>query len=183
MKTVFVGGSRKVNRLNAAIRDRLQQMIQNRLEILVGDANGADRIVQGFFDEMKYKNVTVYCTGGICRNNVGGWPVMAVAPPHRTRDFEYFTAKDAAMARNADFGLMLWDGESSGTVVNAARLVALRKPTVIYMSPRREFLTLKSRDDLRRLLGSVRPDVSDRVNEYISEHAPEFMQPSIFGVG
>lgn len=183
MTAVFIGGSRKVSRLAEAVRDRLQQVIQNQLAVMVGDANGADRIVQSFFSEKRYADVTVYCTGGTCRNNVGGWPVIAIDPPHRTRDFEYFTAKDAAMARKADYGLMLWDGESSGTVVNAARLLASKKPTVIYMSPRREFLTLRTPDDLRHLLDSVRPDINARVNESISEHAPEFLQPSILGAG
>ncbi|MGZ5441159.1 MAG: hypothetical protein ACXW5U_05340 [Thermoanaerobaculia bacterium] len=42
---------------------------------------------------------------------------MAIKPPHRTLDFEYFTAKDAAMAEQADYGLMLWDGESVGTLL------------------------------------------------------------------
>ena len=180
MKAVFVGGSRKVSRLNGDVRARLQQILDKNLTVLIGDANGADKAVQAFFAERKYGKVSIYCTGGGCRNNLGGWHVVAVKPPHRTRDFEYFTAKDAEMARDADYGLMLWDGESSGTVVNIARLAASGKPTVVYVSPRREFLTLKTRDDLNRLLASVLPDVRERVTGYISEHAPEFTQATIF---
>lgn len=180
MSSVFIGGSRKVSRLHAHVCARLEQMILNKLEILVGDANGADKAVQAFFHDRGYRMVTVFCTGGACRNNLGSWKVEAVKPPHRTRDFEFFTAKDAEMARRADFGLMLWDGQSSGTLVNVARLVSASKPAVLYVSPQRRFLTLKTREDLRRILDDADPDVRSRVTGYISEHAPEFMQPSIF---
>ena len=106
-----------------------------------------------------------------------------IKPPHQTRDFEYFTGKDAAMAREADFGLMLWDGASAGTLVNVARLVAFHKPVVVYISPQRRFLTLRSRGDLALLLASCPTAVRSRVGEYIAQHAPEFDQPSMFRTG
>ncbi len=100
-----------------------------------------------------------------------------------TRDFEYFTTKDAAMAREADFGLMLWDGDSSGTLVNVARLVAFHKPVVVYISPQRRFHTLKSREGLDGLIASCPTEVRSRVGEYIALLAPEFAQPSMFRAG
>lgn len=114
-------------------------MIRRKLTILIGDANGADKAVQAFFAEQHYVNVLVFCTAGDCRNNVGGWPVRTVEAPHRTRDFAFFTAKDAAMADEADVGLAMWDGQSSGTIVNVARLVARSKPAVVYVAPQRRF--------------------------------------------
>jgi hypothetical protein len=84
------------------------------------------------------------------------------------------------MAREADYGMMLWDGRSSGTLVNVARMVAARKPVVLYVSPKRSFLTLKSRKDLEGLLSSCPAEVRNRVGEYITDHAPEYAQPSIF---
>jgi hypothetical protein len=81
-------------------------MIRRELTILVGDANGADKAVQTYFAE-HYANVLVFCTAGDCRNNVGNWPARAVGAPHRTRDFAFFTAKDAAMAEEADVGSFL----------------------------------------------------------------------------
>ena len=183
MSKVFVGGSRRISRLNAELRKRLEQIVEKRLAVLVGDANGADKAVQEFFREHQYPNVVVFCTGDHCRNNLGHWPVSPIKPPHHTRDFEYFTAKDAAMAREADFDLMLWDGDSAGTLVNVARLVAFHKPVVVYISPQRHFLTLKSREDLAVLLASCPTGVRSRVGEYIAQHAPEFAQPSMFRTG
>jgi adenine-specific DNA-methyltransferase len=158
-------------------------MILNKLDVLIGDASGADKAVQAFFQDKGYRKVTVFCTAGACRNNLGAWKVEAVESPHRTRDFEFFTAKDAEMARRADFGLMLWDGKSSGTLVNVARLVSASKPAVLYVSPQHRFLTLKSRGGLQQVLDSAESEVRVRVTEYISEYAPEFMQPSVFQVG
>jgi hypothetical protein len=181
MSTVFAGGSRKVTRLNSDLRARLDQIIAKRLVVFVGDANGADKAIQKYLADGAYANVVVFCTAGDCRNNLGGWPVRSVKPPHSVRDFAFFTAKDAAMAAEAEFGLMLWDGKSSGTVVNIARMVAAGKPVVTYISPAKVFLTLKSRKDLEALLLRSPGDVAAKVRRYIAEHAREFEQPSIFG--
>ena len=183
MSNVFVGGSRRISRLNVEVRKRLEQIVEKHLAVLVGDANGADKAVQDFFRARHYSNVVVYCTEGHCRNNLGQWSVRPITPPHRTRDFEYYTAKDAAMAREADFGLMLWDGTSAGTLVNVARLVAFHRPVVVYISSQRHFLTLKSREDLADLLASRPTAVRSRVGDYIAQHAPEFAQPSMFRTG
>lgn len=180
MKKVFLSGSRRISRLPADVRPRLDEMIRRDLTILVGDANGADKAIQTYFAEQRYANVLVFCTAGDCRNNVGHWPVRAVVAPHRARDFAFFTAKDAAMAEEADVGLALWDGQSSGTIVNVARLVARSKPAVVYVGPTGTFSTLKSPDDLAILLASADADVRSRAEEYIHEHVAELAQPQIF---
>ncbi len=86
------------------------------------------------------------------------------------------------MAREADYGLMLWDGTSAGTLLNVARLVAFNRIVVIYISPQRRFLTLKSHDDFAVLLASCAMSIRSRVGEYIAKYAPEYMQPNMFGV-
>ena len=181
MSAVFTGGSRKVTRLNADIRQRLDNMIEKRFSILVGDANGADKAIQKYLSEKNYRNVIVFCTGEECRNNIGAWPTRSVTPPHALRDFAFFTAKDAEMAREADFALMLWDGESAGTIVNAARMVSAQKPVVLYLFREKTFRTLRSREDLDTLLRDAPRDAALKVNRYILDHAREFHQTSIFG--
>ena len=155
MKKVFLSGSRRISRLPAEVRRRLEEMIRRELTILVGDANGADKAIQTYFAEQRYPNVLVFCTAGDCRNNVGGWPVRAVDAPHRARDFAFFTAKDAVMAEEADVGLALWDGQSSGTIVNVARLVVRSKPAVVYVARTKTFSTLRTPDDLATLLSKL----------------------------
>jgi hypothetical protein len=40
----------------------------------------------------------------------------------RSRGFDYYSVKDRAMADTAEYGLMLWDGQSKGTVNNLVNL-------------------------------------------------------------
>jgi adenine-specific DNA-methyltransferase len=180
MSKVFIGGSRQISQLNAEVRNRLQLIIAKHLDVLVGDANGADKAIQSFFSKKHYPNVVVYCTAGECRNNLGNWRVANVRAPHRTRDFEFFTAKDAAMAGEADFGLMLWDGKSVGTLVNVARMVACRKPVVLFSRMTRSFKTLKSPEASAAVLLGCPAEVRRRIEAYIAEHVLEFAQPSLF---
>jgi hypothetical protein len=99
MKKVFISGSRRISRLPAEVQSRLDEMIRRELMILIGDANGADKAIQTYFAEQRYPNVLVFCTAGHCRNNIVNWPVRSIDAPHRARDFAFFTAKDAAMAK------------------------------------------------------------------------------------
>lgn len=46
MKKVFIAGSRRLSRIPAEVRQRLDEMIRRRLTILIRDANGADTAVQ-----------------------------------------------------------------------------------------------------------------------------------------
>jgi hypothetical protein len=179
-KKVFIGGSRKITRLSEQLMKRLDQIVIKKLRVLIGDANGADKIVQAFFAERGYRNVQIFCSAGHCRNNLGKWEIKSVIPPHTRRDFEFFTAKDAVMAQEADVGLMLWDGQSSGTVVNAARLVAAGKPVVVYIAAQREFQTVKSRTDFEGLLSPCSPEIRQRIDRYVTSHAGEYTQYGMF---
>ncbi|MGH9853618.1 MAG: addiction module antidote protein, partial [Blastocatellia bacterium] len=168
-----IGGSRNISRLDADVTRRIDRMVERELSILVGDASGADKAVQTYLSERQYPNVVVFCTGGECRNNVAEWPVTSVPQPHHTRDFQFFTAKDSAMAREADVGLMLWDGQSCGTIVNVARMVAANKPVVVYVPARKDFSTVRSHSDLESLLFRCTPNVRQHINEYILKYAGE----------
>ena len=124
--------------------------------MLVGDANGADRIVQQYLADRQYQNVTVYCSGNRCRNNVGQWTTIAIAPPPGVHGgFDFYAAKDREMATHATHGLMLWDGESRGTLTNVKNLVRNNKPVVVYLSPAKSFVTLKTAADVDALLAQV----------------------------
>lgn len=180
MKKVFIGGSRRLSRLNTDVKRRIDQMIERQLQILVGDANGADKAVQAYLSARQYSNVDVFCSAGECRNNLGAWPVTSVQPPHLNRNFQFFTAKDSAMAREADVGLMLWDGKSAGTIVNVARMIAAGKPVVVYVSPKKQFSTLRSRSDLEALISSSSSDVRKRIEERILEYAGELTQSRLY---
>jgi len=148
---VFIGGSRAVSKLNAVIRARLDDLITRGCTIFVGDANGADKAVQAYFAERQYGNVVVFCMEE-CRNNIGSWPTRSVEPPSERKDFSYYAAKDFVMSREAQCGVMLWDGKSKGTLQNMPRLVGAGKRTLVYFTPTKDFHVLANEQDLQTLL-------------------------------
>ena len=73
---VFIGGSRKVSRLNNELRNIIDhEIIENNYHSILGDANGSDKAIQHYLSLNDYKEVTIYCTGNVCRNNKGYWNV------------------------------------------------------------------------------------------------------------
>ncbi|MEX2273704.1 MAG: hypothetical protein WD690_19720 [Vicinamibacterales bacterium] len=139
-------------------------MIEKGVQILVGDANGADKAVQRYLADKSYPNVLVHCMTDHCRNNVGNWPTREVVAPRGARGFDYYSLKDRAMAEAAEYVLMLWDGKSKGTVNNVVNLSRDRKPVVVYIAPTKQFRTIKTPDDLRDLLAQGDSDSVERID-------------------
>lgn len=154
MTKVFIAGSRRLSRLNADVKRRIDTMIDKGFTILVGDANGADKAVQRHLAEKRYRNVIVHCMAKNCRNNVGDWPTREVQPPKGARGFTYYAAKDQAMVDDAVYGLMLWDGESKGTLNSVVNMIRQEKPVVVYLALKRTFLNFRSANDVTVLLSN-----------------------------
>lgn len=152
MNSVFIGGSRKLSRLNDAIRGRLENIIEKNLRVLVGDANGTDKAIQKFFSHNNYENVVVYCMAGGCRNNIGSWETREISSNGQKRGWRYFALKDAAMAKDASCGFMIWDGRSKGTLNNVVNLLEDGKVSLLYFSPQNEFHTIRAPQDVRDIL-------------------------------
>ncbi|MDM7987638.1 MAG: hypothetical protein QUS13_09915 [Smithella sp.] len=167
MSNVFFGGSRNLGRLNPAIRTRLKNLIANKHTVLIGDANGVDKAVQSFFASEGYRNVVVYCMDGMCRNNVGHWAIKSIESGGKKKDFSYYAMKDAQMSVAADYGFMVWDGESKGTLNNVLNLLQQGKPALVYRSPSREFIQIKSTDDVVSLIASCTSEVREYLNKKI----------------
>lgn len=160
MKTVFVGGSRKLSRLNEQIRSKLAEITERGLHVLVGDANGADRAIQAQLRDWGYSRVTVLFVGSAPRNNEGSWPTERVSPPSSARGVDYYGAKDIVMARNAEAGLVLWDGESKGTLANVRNLVREHKPVAVYFSKQRRFRNVLVEAELHELSAAQHADAT-----------------------
>jgi len=168
---VFVGGSRHVSRLNERVRERLDRIIQKRLPILIGDASGADKAVQQYLHSKHYPSVQVFCAGDLCRNNIGNWNLRIVPTETRNRTFDFYAAKDRKMAREADIGLMIWDGKSIGTLLNVFRLIAQGKKVVIYNVPEREFWELRNQSDWQAFVSNCDPDLRNRAEQKAADEA------------
>jgi hypothetical protein len=161
--TVFIGGSRQVARLDEPVRRRLHRIVERRLPVVIGDASGADKVVQEYFRDCAFDRVEVYAADDSPRNNLGGWPVRLVRAPGTRRGFEYYAAKDRAMAARATVGLMLWDGRSRGTLMNVLRMVADAKAVVVYLQPRRLFVEVHGMKELSGLLDGLDRSDAERL--------------------
>jgi adenine-specific DNA-methyltransferase len=175
MTKVFIGGSRKLTRLSADVRRRIDTIIKKHLRVLVGDANGADKAVQQYLKG--YESVEVFCAGGKCRNNLGHWPVRAVSVEGKSRGFDFYAAKDRVMADEASVGLMIWDGASVGTLMNMVRLLRQHKTVVAYVAPAKAFEDLRAQKDLDALVTRHAPDLRERLERESRPEQPTAGEP------
>jgi hypothetical protein len=152
MTTVFLSGSRKIGRIGEEVRRRIDNMAGNRLAVVVGDANGADKAMQSYLAELNYCDVAVYFVGDAPRNNVGCWPTKNVLVGNKLSGRDFYAQKDSEMAKIADFGFVVWDGKSSGSVQNMFNLLMEGKPVVVYFALEKKFYNFKTQDELVELL-------------------------------
>lgn len=137
---VFVSGSISIKSLPLIAKQKLNNIMNNNLTVLVGDANGIDKIVQEYLSDNHYNNVVVYYAGNCIRNNIGHWTTENV-PSGNLQGRAKYTLKDLRMASDSDFGLMIWDGLSKGTQNNINEMLNLGKH--FYVIRNNEILTDK----------------------------------------
>ena len=153
---IFIAGARKLTELDRSVQERLYSIYKNEYDVLVGDCYGIDTSVQRYYAGLKYDRVTVFSSIGRARNNVGNWTVKYVDGAN-LKGFELQRQKDIAMADEADYGFMIWDGMSKGTLSNIITLTALEKTTLVYLASKQAMTVIKDFTQLEKLL-SVCPD-------------------------
>ncbi len=122
MHKVFISGSMKIKNLDQNVLERIDNIIESKYFVLVGDADGVDSSVQKYLDSKKVASVIIYCSGDEPRNNIGNWLIDKTVTTKEPGTREFYTAKDIKMAEDCDFGLMIWDTKSTGTLNNAIEL-------------------------------------------------------------
>ncbi len=165
MIKVFISGSMRIKRLDNNVLSRINNILEKHYSIVVGDADGVDSSVQEYLKQQGAKSVFVYCTGSRPRNNIGNWETNNVSTTSKPGTRAYFTAKDLEMASDCDYGLMVWDSKSTGTLSNAIELLSRRKKSLVYVNKAKEFLTVSDANDLRRLLQYMSPSSLSKAEE------------------
>ena len=155
MDTVFIAGSIAISRLDPRVKERISKAVSAGLSIAVGDADGADTSIQKHLASINAEHVTVYCSGDRPRNNVGDWTVEHVYPDAAPGTRGYFTAKDLKMAAAADYGLMIWDAKSTGTLSNVIELLKANKKSVVFVNKAKVFVTVVDGQSLEHLLKNM----------------------------
>lgn len=149
--TIFIAGSIKIKELAPKVLARLDSLITKGYEVVLGDADGVDLAVQQHLNQSGYSQVTVYSINQP-RNNAGNWPVEAIPIKKERIGRRECMKKDHTMAEEADYGFMIWDCRSPGTVNNILNLLNLGKQSLVYGNPEDEFRTVRSIDDFDHLL-------------------------------
>lgn len=125
---VFISGSISIGKLPLLAIEKINAIIAKNYRILVGDAKGVDLLVQEYLLMRKYNNIIVYFTGENIRNNAGNWETSKIiADNDNKKGRERYVIKDKAMAKDADCGLMIWDGKSKGTLGNIIEMKEQKK--------------------------------------------------------
>jgi hypothetical protein len=179
---VFIGGSRSIKALPEEVKSRIDSAMAKCQGIVVGDAPGIDAEVQRHLHSRNARNVTVYCAKGGPRNNIGDWPVVEVVAKARARTFEFYTAKDRAMADAAGAGLVAWDGESQGTLLQCHRLASKGKFVAIYNAKAEAFTDVQTPHNwtalVERLSAPIQQELSVRIDRDRAAEERNLFQPA-----
>lgn len=168
MITVFIAGSLSIKRLHPLFLARVKAVVESGFAIVVGDADGADASIQRALLELGAEKVTVYCSGSNPRNNVGGWPVKSVYSTQAPGSRAFFIAKDIKMAKVANYGLMIWDAKSTGTLSNVIELLNQERGSRVFVNKNRKFITVSDANGLEQLAATMSEGARAKAEEKIS---------------
>ena len=172
-----------IKHLDPKVKGRIDNIVASEFDVVVGDADGADTSIQTYLFSLGYSKTTVYCSGSLPRNNVGNWPVRIAETKHSEGSRAFFTAKDLAMAEIADYGLMIWDTKSTGTLSNVIELLARKKKSVVFVNKEKAFKTVGTVEQLEELVGCMADHAKRKANEKIrlSDRIIVLKQSDLFG--
>lgn len=151
---IFIAGPRVIHELDEKIKEKLQSICDKNYEVLVGDADGIDSSIQKFLKQKSYRNVKVYASKGLARNNYGNWQIENVKVEDSKKGFDFYAQKDLEMAKDTEIGFMIWNGKSRGTFNNIINLLNFDKEVILYYTQNRKFYHLKDMNNLNEFLNS-----------------------------
>lgn len=151
MNKIFISGSMRIKRIDKKVEERIDNIINSNFPILLGDAEGVDTSVQELVKSKGYNNVIIYCSGEHVRNNIGRWKVKKIKTDYKENSRLFFTAKDIKMAKECDYGLMVWDSKSTGTLNNVYELLSLGKKSLVFVNKIKEFVRVTSFAEFEKL--------------------------------
>ncbi|EIM62811.1 hypothetical protein [Desulfobacter postgatei] len=152
MHKIFISGSMRIKNIDKAVINRVNNIINSKFGIIIGDADGVDSSIQNYLKNTNYDEVTVYCTGQIPRNNLGSWSINPIVTDKKPGTREYFTAKDLSMAKDCDFGLMIWDSKSTGTLSNVLELLYSNKKSLVFVNKLKQFFEITNVESFEKLI-------------------------------
>ena len=160
--------------------EKLNYIINKNYNILIGDAKGIDSKVQQFLVDNKYKNVCVYASNGLARNNYGGWKIENVKVNSNIKNFEFYVAKDLEMVKKADYGFMIWNGKSKGTFNNIIHLLEQNKEVLLYYTEEKKIYKFKHLEEFEKFTNMHIKLTQSLINLLPKINKNEFKQICLF---
>lgn len=167
MNKIFISGSMGIKRIDKKVEERIDNIINSNFPILLGDADGVDTSVQELVKSKEYKNVIIYCSGANVRNNLGRWEVKKIETGYEKNSRLFFTAKDIQMAKECDYGLMVWDSKSTGTLSNIYELLSRGKKSLIFVNKMKEFTKVTNLDEFEKLVSFMSKSAFEKADKKI----------------
>ena len=161
---VVLGGSRHLEFIPGDVAQKIEDFIAQQSDFYVGDAPGSDRAFQKYLSAKSYSAVRVFTSSDEIRNNLGSWPSERIDSGLKSKSSAVHAFKDRHMTGIADIGIMVWDGESAGTLSNVIDLLDAGKECYLYLGIEQEFFKVDNKDSLAKLLIKY-PDALEEANK------------------
>ena len=129
---VMLSGSRSINSIPPVVEKKIIELCKSGVNFLIGDAPGADTQFQRLLYDLGYSKVLVNHVDTFPRNNVGSWNSVRVETSRKSKNWLYFSKKDIEMTKSCDKSIIIWDGESDGSVLNCFRALNQDKEVVLF---------------------------------------------------
>lgn len=141
MSRVFISGSISIKKLPLEVMNSVKKIIDNKIEILVGDADGIDTLIQDFCLNENYINLTVYSISAIPRYKASNeFNFKHIFPDENIKkERERQQEKDKDMTIDSEYSFVIWDGKSKGSYANIMRALENNKKIKIYDNTSKHF--------------------------------------------
>jgi len=152
IKKIFIAGPIAIKKLDENVEIKLLDLYKKKHQILVGDAKGVDILIQNFYKNLEYKNLTVYVSGRKTRNNIFNWDTNFIDVDKGVSGFNFYSQKDKAMAHDSDYGFMIWNGKSRGTLNNMINLLSEKKSVLLYLTFNQQYHLIDNKTKLDNII-------------------------------
>lgn len=167
MNKIFISGSMRIKRLDTKVKERIDNIIDSDFSILLGDADGVDASIQELLNSKGYTKVTIFCSGNKVRNIIGRWNVEKVPTDYHENTRLFFTAKDIQMAKKCDYGFMVWDSKSTGTLSNVYELLSQGKKSLVFVNKLKTFIKVCKVTDFEELVSVMSTSAFEKADKKI----------------
>ncbi len=157
----------RIKNIDNKVKERIDNIINSDFPILLGDANGVDTSIQELVNSKGYRKVTIYCSGKYVRNNIGRWEIKKIISNYKENTRLFFTEKDIQMAEDCDYGLMVWDLKSTGTLSNVYELLIRNKKSLVFVNKLKSFIKIANADDFEKLTSFMSNNAFEKADKKI----------------